>query len=347
MGATIIDHASWTLRNWRGGLDHTGFAWFSDAQHRNHVEAWRMKLTFPIPHLMEIKAMLQPWELTVNGPEQLRLARRAEELGYDMIGIPEHLAMPPDQLEHSGRFWFHSTVAQASIAGATSRILLNSCVTILPLQHPVALAKALATADWFSNGRMIVTFGLGSMRQEYDYLGVPFHERGAIANEYLEAIIALWTQDAPSFEGKYVRFKDIGFDPKPVQKPHVPIWMGGDSDAALRRAAKYGQGWIISYRTDPANIPARLDYMKSQQTWSDRPFDVMFGLGTTRLTTDHAPRDDPKVRAGMSAQQIIDQLSWYKELGVTYSSVPIPPMANSGAYLDYAQWVIEEIKPRL
>lgn len=306
-----------------------------------------MKLIFPIPHLMEIKAMLQPWELAVTGPEQLRLAQRAEELGYDMIGIPEHLAMPPDQFEYSGRFWFHSTTAQAAIAGATKRILINSCVTILPLQHPIALAKALATADWFSNGRMAVTFGLGSMRQEYDYFGVPFHERGAIANEYLEAIIALWTQDTPSFEGKYVQFRDIGFDPKPVQKPHLPIWIGGDSEAALRRAARYGAGWIISYRTDPKDIPARIDYIKSQPAWKERPFDVMFGLGTTRLTTGHAPRNDPKGQPGMNAQEIVDQLSWYKQLGVNYSSVPIPPMADAEAYLDYAQWVIEEIKPKL
>lgn len=306
-----------------------------------------MKLTFPMPHLMELSATTQPWELAVTGPEQLRLARRAEQLGYDMIGIPEHLAVPPGQIEHSGRFWFHSTTAQAAIAGATSTIRLNSCVTILPFQHPVALAKALATADWFSGGRMTVTFGLGSMEQEYRTMGVPFHERGAIANEYLEAIIALWNQESPSFEGKYVSFRDIGFEPKPVQKPHLPIWIGGDSDAALRRAARFGSGWIIFYRTDPADIPARLEYLKSQEGYDGRTFDVLFGLGTTRLTTGHAPRKDPNARSGMSAQEIVDQLGWYKQLGVTVSSVPIPPMANSEAYLDYAQWVIEEIRPKL
>jgi probable F420-dependent oxidoreductase len=306
-----------------------------------------MKLMFSMPHMMEINAVLQPWELAVTGPDQLRLAQRAEELGYDMIAVPEHFAVPPEQLVHSGRFWFHSTVAQAAIAGATRRVRINSCVTILPLQHPIAMAKALATADWMSGGRITVTFGLGSMPREYEYFGVPFRERGAIANEYLEAILALWTQDNPSFEGKYVRFRDVGFDPKPVQKPHLPIWIGGDSDAALRRAARYGTGWFISYRTEPENIPARIDYIKSQPLWRDRPFEVMFGLGTSRLTTGHAPRNDPKARAGMNAQEIIDRLSWLKKLGVTMSSVPVPPMPNVEAYFDYAQWVIEEIKPNL
>jgi probable F420-dependent oxidoreductase len=307
-----------------------------------------MKLFFPIPHLMEIKAMLQPWELAVTGPEQLRLAQRAEELGYDMVAVPEHLAMPPDQFEHSGRFWLHAAAAQAALAGATKRIRVNSCVTILPLQHPIATAKALATADWFSGGRITVTFGLGSMEKEYDYFGVPFRERGAMANEYLEAIVALWTQDTPTFEGKYVRFRDIGFDPKSIQRPHIPIWIGGDSDPALRRAARFGSGWFMTYRTKPEDIPRRIDYIKSQPEWKDREFDVMFGLGTDRLMPGHLPSTDPnRTRTDMSAQEIIDKLCGYQELGVTMSSVPIPAVSNADAYLDYAQWVIEEVKPKL
>jgi probable F420-dependent oxidoreductase len=305
-----------------------------------------MKLTFPIPHLMEIQAMLQPWELAVTGPDQLRLARHAEALGYDMIAIPEHIAVPPDD-RHTGSFWLHSTTAQAALAGATERILINSCVTILPLQNPILHAKALATADWMSGGRIAVTFGLGSIRKEYDYFGVPWEERGAIANEYLEAITALWTQERPTFEGKYVKFRDIGFDPKPVQKPHLPIWIGGDSKPALRRVARFAAGWIVSFRTAPEQIPDRIDFIKSQPSWTDRPFDVSYGLGTARLTTDHAPSGDDSTHRGLSAQQIIDALGRFKELGVTMSSVPIPPVTDVEAYLDHARWVIEEIKPKL
>lgn len=306
-----------------------------------------MQLSFPMPHLAELKGMTQPWEFSVTGPDQLRMARRAEELGYDQIGIPEHLAVPPAHIENTGSFWFHSVVAQAAIAGATETIRLNTCLTILPFQHPIVMAKALATADWMSGGRIDVTFGLGSIRQEYDYLGVPFRERGARADEYIEAIIALWTQERPSFEGKYVQFHDVGFDPKPVQKPHVPIWIGGDSDAALRRVARHGAGWIISYRTSPEDIPTRIELIKSQPDWRERPLDVMYGLGTSRLTLNHVPRDDPESQPGMSAQEIVDKLSWFGELGVTVSSVPIPPLADCDAYLDYAQWVIEEVRPHI
>lgn len=306
-----------------------------------------MKLAFPLPHMMEIAATMQPWEAAVGGPEQLRMARRADELGYDMICVSEHIALPAEEIGLSGEFWFHATTAQAALAGATSRIRLNSAITILPFAHPIVTAKALATADWFSGGRMMVTFGLGSMRREFDLLGVPYAERGARADEYLAAIIALWTQDEPAFEGRFVSFRDLGFAPRPVQRPHLPVWIGGDSDAALRRAVRFGSGWFCSFRTRPEDIPARIDFVKSQPDWRDRPFDVFFGLGTTRLTDRHAASDDADARPGMSAQELVDRLGAYGALGVTYSSVPIPEMPSPDAYLDYAQWVIEEVKPHL
>jgi probable F420-dependent oxidoreductase len=310
------------------------------------AQSQAMKLTFALPHMMEIQAMLQPWELAVTGPDQLAMARRADELGYDMIAIPEHIAIPPDDA-HTGHFWLHATTAQAALAGATSRIALNSCVTILPLQSPLYHAKALATADWMSGGRTHVTFGLGSIAKEYDYFGVNWAERGAIADEYLEAIVALWTQDRPTFEGKYVRFKDIGFDPKPVQKPHLPIWIGGDSKPALRRVARHGAGWIVSFRTKPEEVPGKIDYIKSQASWTDRPFEVSYGLGMARLSTGHAPSGDDSTSKGMNAQQIVDALGHLKALGVTMSSVPIPPVSGIQEYLDHAQWVIEEVRPKL
>lgn len=104
------------------------------------------------------------------------MARRAEELGYDMIAIPEHFVVPTAHVELSGPHYFHSTVAQAYIAGATQSIRVNSSVTLLPLQQPVILAKALSTADWMSNGRITVTFGVGWDAEEFRILGVPFHE---------------------------------------------------------------------------------------------------------------------------------------------------------------------------
>jgi probable F420-dependent oxidoreductase len=305
-----------------------------------------MKFVFPLPHMLRLKATVQPWEASVTGTDQTRMAKRAEALGYDMIAMPEHHIIPREHVDLSGPHYFHAATAQAYLAGTTERIRVNSCITILPLQNPIVQAKQLSTIDWLSGGRVTVTFGVGWLEREFKILGVPFHERGRMADEYLEAMIELWTKDAPEYEGRYVSFKNVAFEPKPVQKPHVPIWMGGDADAALKRAARFASGWW-PFLTKPQDISARLDFIKSQPTFKGEPFEVMYGMSTSRVGEGHAVIDDPKARPGMPAQEIIDRLGWFKELGVTMSSVPIPPMNDIEAYLDYAQWVMEEIKPKV
>jgi probable F420-dependent oxidoreductase len=305
-----------------------------------------MQLAFPIPHMMRLKAATQPWEADVTGADQTRMARRAEQLGYDMIAVPEHFVIPRRHVELSGPHYFHSTVAQAYFAGATEHIRINSCVTLLPLQHPIVMAKALSTADWLSSGRMMVTFGVGWLEEEFKILRVPFHERGRMADEYLAAILALWTEESPGFEGKYVSFERVAFEPKPFQKPHMPVWMGGDADAVLERAARHASGWW-PFLTKPEDIPARIDFIKSRTAYRGGPFDVMYGLATSRVGEGHTLGVGAKARPGMSAQEIIDRLGWFKRLGVTMSSVPIPAAMDISAYLEYAQWVIEEIRPKL
>ena len=303
-----------------------------------------MKFVFPMPHLLRLKATVQPWEAAVTGADQTRLARAADAMGYDMISVPEHFLIPRSHVALSGPHYFHAVAAQGYFAGATGRILLNSSVAILPLQHPVVTAKALATLDWLSSGRMVATFGVGWLAREFELLGAPFNERGRMADEYLAAMIALWTQDNPGFEGRYVSFRDVAFEPKPVQKPHLPIWVGGDSDAALRRTARFASGWW-PFLTPIEEIAGRIDFIKSQPDYPGGDFDVMYGLGTARVGEGHRVQGGPG--AGMSAAEIIDGIGRLRDLGVTYTSVPIPPVAGMDAYLDYARWVIEEIAPRL
>lgn len=208
---------------------------------------------------------MQPWEAKVTGADQTRIVKHADTVGYDMVAVPEHFIIPAEDVELSGPHYFHSTVAQAYLAGATDWILVNSCITVLPLQNPIVLAKALATADWLSGGRMMVTFGVGWLERQFELLGVPFKERGRIADEYLAAIIELWTAESPRFQGNYIAFDQVAFEPKPVQKPHLPIWIGGDADAALRRAAKYATGWW-SFLTPPEKIADRIEFIKLRPT---------------------------------------------------------------------------------
>ncbi|MBW8785376.1 MAG: TIGR03619 family F420-dependent LLM class oxidoreductase [Novosphingobium sp.] len=303
-----------------------------------------MELAFSMPHLVELKALMQPWERQVQGADQTSLAKWAEQLGYTMICVPEHHIIPRDHVELSGPFYFNSYAGMAYFAGATERIRVNSCISILPLQNSIVSAKALSTIDWMSSGRAMVTFAAGWLEEEFAILGVPFHERGAMCEEYLAAIIELWTKDDPVFEGKYVSFRDVAFEPKPVQKPHLPIWLGGDADPVLRRCGRYCSGWW-PFLTKPEAIPDKIDYIKSQPDYAGKLEDVFYGFATTRVGEGHVVLDDPKVRPGMTKNEIIDRLGWFKTLGVTMSGLPVPPVRGIDEYRDYTQWVAEEIMP--
>jgi probable F420-dependent oxidoreductase len=297
-----------------------------------------------MPHLLRLKATCQPWEAAVTGAEQTRLAQWADKLGYAMLATPEHHIIPRSHVELSGPHYFGAYPAMAYWAGATERIRVNSCIAILPLQHPIVTAKALATMDWLSGGRVTVTFAVGWLKEEFDLLNVPFHERGRMSDEYIEAIIELWTKEDPVYQGRYVSFRDVAFEPKPVQKPHVPIWMGGDSDAALKRASRFASGWW-PFLTRPEDLPARIEFIRSQPDYNGRVEEVMYGFATTRVGEGHAVKDDPRARPGMTKSEIIDRLGWLAKLGVTMSSVPIPKVGHIDEYFDYTQWVAEEIMP--
>lgn len=303
-----------------------------------------MKLTFAIPNMCQAKAIFSPWEAKVDGAEQTRLAKWAEKLGYEMICVPEHHIIPRAHVELSGAHYFDAYTGMAYFAGATERIRVNSCIALLPTRHPIITAKALSTMDWLSGGRVTVTFAVGWLEQEFALLGVDFHKRGAMAEEYTQAIIELWTRDDPVFEGRYVSFRDVAFEPKPVQKPHIPIWFGGDADAVLKRVARHATGWW-PFLTRPDRIAERIDFIKSQPDYSGRLTDVFYGMSTGKIGEGHVVLDDPMARAGQSKQELIDQIGWLAAQGVTWTSVPTPELTDIQQYYDFTQWVAEEIMP--
>lgn len=184
------------------------------------------------------------------------LARRGEELGFNFAGVSDHIVIPKDiasryPYSESGEFsgggaggWMEQLTFVSFLAAATARLRLLTSVMVLPHRNPVHTAKALATIDVLSGGRLIVGCGVGWMREEFEALGAPpFERRGAVGNEYLAAFKELWTSDSPEFHGEFVSFSNIQALPQPVQKPHPPIWIGGESPPALRRAGEFGDAW--------------------------------------------------------------------------------------------------------
>lgn len=307
-----------------------------------------MQFSFPLPHMLELPALIQPWELGVTGLDQTRAVKRAEAMGYDMVNVCEHFIIPKEHEEASGGFYFSANAAQGYILGATERIRVGTTITLLPLQHPIVMAKSLSTIDWMSGGRLIAAFGVGWLKEEFDLLGVAFHERGKMADEYIAAIIELWTSESPTFEGKYVSFKDVLFAPKPAQKPYIPVWMGGDVDAVFNRIAKYGSGWI-PFLTPPEKFPEKIEYITTHPDYTDKghPFEVSFSLASLSVGEGHVHFDNPLAELTKDRQQLIDKLNWLKGLGVTCTNAPLPFVNSLDEHLDLAQWFIEDIAPHV
>jgi probable F420-dependent oxidoreductase len=177
-------------------------------------------------------------------PEIIRgAAVRAEQLGYDSVWVSDHVVVPNANIVNFGETVFDPLVTLGVLAGATSRVRLGTTVLIIPYRNAVVTAKMISSLDALSGGRIIFGVGAGWVAAESAILGVPFAERGAMTDEYLEAMQELWTKPSPSFSGKYTQFSGLTFEPKPLQKPHPPIWVGGHSRAALRRTAQFGATW--------------------------------------------------------------------------------------------------------
>ena len=208
-------------------------------------------------------------------PDSLvQLALQGEKLGFDIISVSDHVVIPRSIVSRypyseSGEFPGGDVVGEcleqltvlSFIAGQTSSARLLTSVMVLPYRSPVFAAKVLASIDVLSGGRLIVGCGVGWMREEFEALeSPPYDERGAVSDEYIRAFKELWSAENPAFEGKYCRFSDIMFYPKPVQRPHPPIWIGGESPPALRRAGRSADVWypIGNNPAFPVGSPERL-----------------------------------------------------------------------------------------
>ena len=293
------------------------------------------------------------WQAQLTGEDFQRISRTADDLGFDALAVSEHLAVPVELEDTLGGHYPHALTAMAFVAGATTRLGVNSMLVVLPTHHPVTLAKAISTLDVMSGGRVTVTFGVGMAEGEFAALGVPFAERGRITDEYVDAMKLLWSQDRPEFEGQYVQFKDIVFEPKPVQRPHPPLWFGGRSLAAMRRAAFRGDGWAPSggqfgkgpWFEQPEQLPALLAEIDEIRVsaGNERPFDLFVSVLQHRIGPGHVVQAEPD--APRSAEQLIDAVGQLGELGVTWTRVTRPDAEEGslGAYLDNLHWVAEEV----
>ncbi|MFN0090244.1 MAG: LLM class flavin-dependent oxidoreductase [Acidimicrobiales bacterium] len=210
-------------------------------------------------------------------------ARRLEQLGYDFAGCGEHVSF---HVPTSNTF-----ISLGVAAGATERIKLISAIVLLPLYPAALAAKLAATLDVASGGRFHMGIGVGGeMPREFEACGVPVNERGARTNEALALIKRLWSEDKVSFSGRFNTLNDVSIDPKPIQQP-LPIWVSGRKDAAIRRAARYAEGWM-PYMYTPEMLSSSIEKIRVWAAEAGRPANAVkpsiFAFATCHEDSDRA-----------------------------------------------------------
>ena len=290
--------------------------------------------------------------LSIGGPDYdpddiLAIARSADHLGYDVVSAGERLIMPkvitskyPYGLtgEIPGVGTLQNTLEVLSvmsfIAGQTTQVRLLPSVIVLPYRNPLLAAKILSTIDVLSNGRLIVGCGVGWSLEEAQALMVPtpFNRRGAVSDEYIRAFKELWASEDPQVHGEFLDVSDIDFAPRPVQTPHPPFWIGGESPAAIRRAATLGDGWLpigsnpIHPLDTSEQFTAAVSRLRRRLEAEGRdPYDFAIRFGAvpwSGIGADGSSRSDRGPFTGHS-EQIAEDIRVRESLGVTHMGVEV------------------------
>jgi len=266
------------------------------------------------------------------GPETLmKAAQQAEKLGYnsvwaaDRIIIPweiktlypyseeQQFIVPPD------RPFLEPLTCLAFLAACTEKIILGMSVLVMPYRHPLQWAKVATTIDHLSKGRLILGVGVGWMAEEFEALGLSFEERGELSDEHLRVVRLLWEEERPRFKGRHYRFGEISFSPKPLQKPRIPIWIGGEGIRAQRRAASYGDGWFPYFvRITPREMARRSGNIKRWAAEAGRdPAQITLACCLPiHVTPEPVPQEEDRLRG--TPEQLVEALQKYRQIGVSH-----------------------------
>ena len=249
------------------------------------------------------------------------IGTRAEELGFESISVSEHIFNAAHVANRMGGGPYYEPMTTLTyLAAITSSIRLGTSVLVLPYHHPVNLAKVVATLDVFSGGRLNLGIGAGLVEEESKALGTNYSERGAITDEAIEVMKALWTQEMPSFQGKYYSFSGLAFAPKPAQKPYPPLYVGGTRRVSIRRTAQVGDWWHPN-AVDPEKIRTGFEYLQQQaRAFGRDPAQIRLSM-SLELDFPAISGNEPKQywsRPALSGtpEGVIEQIQAYQAVGV-------------------------------
>jgi probable F420-dependent oxidoreductase len=252
---------------------------------------------------------VEAWEPAAGREELAAVARAADAAGFDYVAVCDHVAIPADRAAGMSTTWYDTVATLGWLAGITTRTRLLSHVYVAAYRHPLATAKAFATLDELSGGRVVLGVGAGHVEGEFDVLGIPFHERGKLTDDAIDGIRQAWS-------GEF-GWPGYGQRPRPRQQPGgPPIWVGGSSPAALRRAATKGDGWLPQ-GTTKADMPAavaRLRQLRDDAGRGDLPFTM--GAIVRPLYVGDPGWDVGRSTLTGSADRLRAEIADYEAMGV-------------------------------
>ncbi|OKJ99595.1 F420-dependent oxidoreductase [Streptomyces sp. CB03234] len=257
----------------------------------------------------------EPWEAGA-GPEDLaEVARVADRCGFAYLACCDHVAIPRRLAGAMSTVWYDTVATLAYVAAVTRHVRLLSHVAVVGLRHPLVTAKAYATLDHLSGGRVVLGVGAGHVREEFEALGVDFARRGAVLDEAVDALkAALGPEEYPRFAGERFSFEGLGQRPRPAQE-RVPVWVGGSSPAAVRRAALKGDGWLP--QGDPRDrLPAQIGTLRRLREEAGIEEPVVIGAITEALYVGDAPWDVGRRTLSGKPDALAESLRAYGAMGV-------------------------------
>jgi len=261
----------------------------------------------------------------------MQAAQRAESLGYDSVWAADRLVMPwkiattyPYSKEATfivppDRPFFDTLTCLAFLAGCTEKIQLGMSVMVMPYRHPLHWAKIATTIDHLSAGRLIMGVGVGWMEEEFAAMNAPFKERGKVSDEQLTLLKQLWTEEHITFRGNYYQVDDIAFNPKPYQKPRIPIWVGGEGKYAQRRAGQFGDAWFPYFvRVTPQELLRRFHNVREEAKKAGRnPDEIDFACCLPiELTANDVAQEDDYLKG--SIPQVTAAIQKFIDVGVIH-----------------------------
>ena len=290
-------------------------------------------------------------------PTMLRLARRADELGFDSVWVGDHIIIPtqiasaypfspsgtpPFKPEESA---LEPLTLLSYLAGCTSRLQLGISVLIVPHRNPLYTAKVLSTLDVLSSGRVVCGVGSGWMREEFDALGLHFDRRGAETDEWIRIFKVCWMDAEPEYHGRLYAFAKVKFEPKPIQKPHPPIWVGGNSRRAMRRAVEHGDAWHPGWLRPDQLAAQRLELEAIAAKAGRDPATLDITLLRPMQILDRTA-DGPRRALIGTAEQVAEDLRAYEQVGVNHVVLGFRT-THGQEMLQQVERFAAEVKPQL